>query len=200
MSAALLLSGGMDSTVLAWLTRPSLAITIDYGQLAAEAELRAARAVAHAIGIEHRFISMRLPQLGSGDMAGQPAHPDAPASDWWPFRNQLLITVAGMAALQHGCTRLVIGTVASDAQHQDGTQEFVDRMDALMSAQEGGLRIEAPAIAWSTVELVTKSGIPRPILAWSHSCHRANTPCCACRGCMKQFDVIEQLREADALP
>lgn len=195
MSTGLLLSGGMDSTALAWLTQPELLVTIDYGQLAAEAELRAAAAVASALGAEHRVITVRLPQLGSGDMAGRPAHADAPASDWWPFRNQLLITIAGMAALQVGCTRLLIGTVASDALHKDGTEGFVAQMDALMAGQEGGLRVEAPALHWSTAELIERSGVPPFVLAWSHSCHKANTPCCACRGCVKQLEVLQQLAE-----
>lgn len=195
MSTALLLSGGMDSTALAWLTQPELLVTIDYGQLAAEAELRAASAVAQALGAEHRVIAVRLPQLGSGDMAGRPAHADAPASDWWPFRNQLLITIAGMAALQAGCTRLLIGTVAGDALHKDGTEGFVAQMDALMANQEGGLHVEAPALHWSTADLIGRSGVPPFVLAWSHSCHKANTPCCACRGCVKQLEVLQQLGE-----
>ena len=36
------LSGGMDSICLAWWKRPESAITIDYGQLAASAEIAAA--------------------------------------------------------------------------------------------------------------------------------------------------------------
>jgi 7-cyano-7-deazaguanine synthase len=196
MTTALLLSGGMDSTALAWMTKPDVAITIDYGQQAANAEHRAALAVASAIGAEHRFVAMRLSQLGSGDMAARAAHPDAPASDWWPFRNQMLLTIAGMAALQHGCNRLLIGTVATDAQHKDGTTAFVEQMDALMRWQEGGLRIEAPALAWTSTELIVRSGVPAEVLAWSHSCHKANTPCCACRGCFKQFEVLSALKAA----
>jgi 7-cyano-7-deazaguanine synthase len=38
---ALLLSSGMDSLCLAWWKRPNVAITLDYGQLPAQAEIAA---------------------------------------------------------------------------------------------------------------------------------------------------------------
>jgi len=183
----------MDSTALAWLTKPDLAVTIDYGQLAAEAEIRASSEVSRLMGLNHQVIRMRVPELGSGDMAGKSAHADAPASDWWPFRNQLLITVAATAAINHGCDRLLIGTVASDGIHSDGTPAFVQRMNALLICQEGGLSLHAPAIEWTTAELVRRSEVPQPILAWSHSCHKANTPCCSCRGCNKHLEVLSEL-------
>lgn len=44
MKTALLLSGGMDSISIAWWKRPDIAITLDYGQRAAEAEIKAASA------------------------------------------------------------------------------------------------------------------------------------------------------------
>ena len=40
MNTALLLSGGMDSIALAYWKRPDIALTIDYGQAAADAEER----------------------------------------------------------------------------------------------------------------------------------------------------------------
>ena len=98
MTQALLLSGGMDSISVAWWLRPALALTIDYGQLAAAAEIQAARAVCLQLEIPHEVITVDCRALGSGDMAGQPADALAPASDWWPYRNQLLITLAGMRA------------------------------------------------------------------------------------------------------
>ncbi|RMS14104.1 hypothetical protein ALP72_200017 [Pseudomonas coronafaciens pv. coronafaciens] len=45
MKSALLLSGGMDSLSVAWWKRPDLAITLNYGQLAANAEIAASRAI-----------------------------------------------------------------------------------------------------------------------------------------------------------
>jgi len=194
MKTALLLSGGMDSVAIAWMKRPDLAITINYGQKAAEAETHAAAQVARALEIPHEVIAVDCGSLGSGDMAH--AAPDAHAakSDWWPYRNQLLLTLAGMRALARGVQTLFIGTLKSDGEsHLDGTQQFVSLMDGLMEYQEGGLRISAPAIDLTAVELIRASGIPASLLAWSHSCHKANIACGNCRGCNKYLETYAAL-------
>lgn len=194
MKTALLLSGGMDSLSIAWWKRPDLAITIDYGQLPAEAELAAATAVCKRLDIEHHIIRIDCRSLGSGDMAGQAASEHAPASDWWPYRNQMLLTFAAMKAITLQAEVLYIGTVRSDSSHLDGTPQFVEAISHLVSMQEGGLRIEAPAITLSTEDLVRVAEVPDHFLAWAHSCHRANVACGSCRGCNKYFAVLHELR------
>jgi len=194
VKSGLLLSGGMDSLSIAWWKRPDIAITIDYGQKAAIAEKQASAAVCRELGIEHHVITVDCSSLGSGDMAHAEPDPSAPASDWWPYRNQLLISLAAMRAIKARVNVLYIGTVRSDEGHRDGTKEFVRLMDALVSYQEWGMRVEAPAIGMTTVELIRASGVPAHVLAWSHSCHKSNLPCGACRGCNKYVESYEEVR------
>ena len=197
MKTALLLSGGMDSIALAWWKRPDLAFTVDYGQLAAAAEIDASAAICRALGTPHVVLRLDAKELGSGDMAGSLPDPKAPASDWWPYRNQFLVTLVAMKAVAIGVQRLWLGTVASDGTHADGTPEFFEHISRLVSYQEGGIIVEAPAIALETINLVRTSRIPLSMLAWAHSCHKANFPCCNCRGCNKYHEVLREL-EADA--
>lgn len=193
MKSALLLSGGMDSIAVAHWLRPDIAITVSYGQLAADAERLASGAVCRSLGIPHEVIELDCRTLGSGDMAGEVADAHAPASDWWPFRNQLLITVAAMKAIQLQAKALLIGTVSTDSSHADGSQTFVNAISDLMEAQEGGLKVIAPAAKMTTVELIKSSGTPMSLLAWAHSCHKSNIPCWSCRGCNKYFEVLQAL-------
>jgi 7-cyano-7-deazaguanine synthase len=193
MTAALLLSGGMDSIALAWWKRPDLAFTVDYGQLAAAAEVEASAAICRALGIPHTVLSLDASTLGSGDMVGAAPSPHAPASDWWPYRNQFLVTLVAMKAVASGVKRLWLGTVASDEFHRDGTLEFFRYISQLLAYQEGGMVVEVPAIGMRTVDLIRQSGIPRSLLAWAHSCHKADVPCCGCRGCNKYFEVLQEL-------
>jgi len=194
MKAALLLSGGMDSCSLAWWKRPDLAITIDYGQKAAAAEIHAAGQVAGELSIPHEVIRVDCSSLGSGDMAHAAPDSHAKTSEWWPYRNQLLLTLASMRAISRGVEQLLIGTLKADGEnHLDGTKTFVELVDGLMRFQEGGLRVVAPAIEMSAVELIRLSGIPPSILAWSHSCHKANIACGHCRGCNKYLETYAAL-------
>lgn len=193
MSSALLLSGGMDSTSIAFWKRPKIGVTIDYGQVPAPAEMRAAAAVCAELGIRHLPISVDLSAFGSGDMAGRPAIEAAPLSEWWPFRNQALITIAAMASIGMGVDHLMIGTLRTDGHHADGTKDFVDRLAGLLASQEGNMRLEAPAIGMDAVELVKTSGIPMSVLAWSHSCHRDEYACGDCGGCRKHYRTMEAI-------
>lgn len=201
MKRALLLSGGMDSLALAWWKRPELAITLNYGQLAAEAEVAASRTICKHLNIEHHIVSIDCSSLGSGDMAGANADAHAPASDWWPYRNQMLITLAAMKAIGLGAKVLYLGTVSSDGSHKDGTPEFIEAISDLLAIQEGELKVEAPAIMLSTAELVRTSGVPFNYLSWAHSCHKSNVLCGNCRGCNKYFEVWKELdHELDKVP
>jgi len=185
----LLLSGGLDSTALAWQERPEIALTIDYGQLPVSGEIRAARAVCQALSLRHEILRVDCRALGSGDLAGSEPSALAPSTEWWPYRNQLLLTLAAMFAVQVRATSLLIGTVESDAFHGDGGGPFLEAMNALLGTQEGTLRVVAPAISSSSAELIRRSGVPLEVLAWAHSCHVSEWACGSCRGCMKQLET-----------
>lgn len=183
----------MDSAAIAFWQRPDIAITIDYGQLAALGEIEAAQQICLEIGIQHDIVRVDCRSLGSGDMAGTAPAPEAPVSEWWPYRNQLIITLAAARANMLGANRLLVGSVATDAIHADGRTEFFGLISALTAMQEGGLVVEAPAIELTTQRLVTVSKIPRSILAWAHSCHTGPTACGNCRGCYKHRTVTNEI-------
>ena len=183
----------MDSIALAYWKRPEVAITIDYGQRAASTELAVAAEVARALDMRHETIRIDCTSLGSGDMAGSAPLATAPVTEWWPFRNQMLLTFAGMRAVAIGVTEMMTGSVASDKTHADGRTEFYGAADTLMAMQEGNIRVLVPAIGITTVQLIRTSGVPREILAWAHSCHTGPLACGDCRGCHKHFQVTEQL-------
>lgn len=193
MKSCLLLSGGMDSICLAWWKRPNMAITIDYGQLSATGEIDSAKAICELLDIDHHVLKIDCRSIGSGDMAGQNANKYAPKSDWWPYRNQLLATLAAMKAIAYDVTHIWFGTVKSDSYHQDGRPEFFYSLSSLISIQEAGLIVEAPAIEYSTQELIKISGIPKDYLAYAHSCHTSIVACGVCRGCNKYINVYEEL-------
>jgi 7-cyano-7-deazaguanine synthase len=193
MRTAILLSGGMDSVALAYWKRPQVAITVDYGQAAAIAEIQAAAQICAELAIDHQVIRIDCSELGSGDLAKKPALEVAPVSEWWPYRNQLLVTLGAMRGLSLDVRYLLIGSVRTDSIHADGRVEFYEKIDELVSLQEGRIRIKAPAIEMTSCELVRTSAVPQSILAWAHSCHVCNFACGFCRGCNKHFSTMKGL-------
>jgi 7-cyano-7-deazaguanine synthase len=190
---ALLLSGGIDSIALAYWKRPDLAITIDYGQAPAPAEIQAATEVCRTLHLAHDVLRIDCSSLGSGDLANRPALSVAPVPEWWPFRNQLLVTLAAAHGLGRGVGHLLLGTVSTDRAHVDGAPAFIEALSALLAMQEGGVTVSAPAVEMTSADLVRSSGIPFGLLAWAHSCHVGTLACGQCRGCAKHFTTTKEL-------
>jgi 7-cyano-7-deazaguanine synthase len=193
MKTGILLSGGIDSIALTYWKKPQLALTIDYGHAPAQAEIRAASAICQALSIPHYIVQVDCSELGSGDLARKAALAIAPVSEWWPYRNQLLVTLAAMKGIALDVGELLVGSVKTDSVHRDGTVEFYNRLSDLLSIQEGNMKISAPALDMTSSELVRVSEIPTHLLSWAHSCHTNNFACGFCRGCRKHFFTLGEL-------
>jgi len=219
--ALLLLSGGMDSAALAALTRPSRTLAIDYGQRPAVAELRAARAVANQLGLPYDELRIDLSPIGAGllhtdnevgapttDSGGVGSDPSttrrpgvlSSSPEWWPLRNQLLISIAAAWALgqttPEGAPIRVVytATIVSDGgRHIDGTPAFYEALHRVTVMQEGGISVAAPAIGYTAAGLARLTGPDEALLGWTHSCHRSSIPCAECPGCYKRADVLTEL-------
>ena len=188
--SVLLLSGGLDSATLAYTHRPGLTVTVDYGQCCADAEVQASTQIANQLDLEHEIIEVDCENLGAGTMAGQQETDLGDAPEWWPYRNQLVITLVAMNVVHRGADRLLVGAVADDQSHADGKAGFFELMDSLLSFQEGNLRVVAPAIDKTTEKFVREANPPESLLGWTHSCTASNAACGECRSCMKRQRVL----------
>jgi 7-cyano-7-deazaguanine synthase len=184
------MSGGLDSAALAWWLRPEVCVTIDYGQKAAQGERAAATALCEAMSLNHRLIEADLSALGSGTMANKAVAPGASAAEFWPYRNQMLVTLASMLLQPEGLTEIIVGSVSTD-RHADGRAPFFRALDSTMRIQEGGVRVSAPARKHSSVTLLQRSGFPKDLLGLTFSCHVHEYACGQCGGCIKHREVVE---------
>jgi len=208
---ALLLSGGLDSAALAAWTRPTVTLFVDYGQRPASAERRASAAIARELHLPHEELRIDAGAVGGGLLSndGEPLA-GSPSPEWWPFRNQLLVTLAAAWVVRSACVgatpsgvlsadststwTVITGSVREDGvRHRDGTQEFYKAMDGLLSIQEGSIRAQAPALKLTTVELIGASSVTDEVLGWTHSCQTSNHPCLECPGCWKRESVLRDL-------
>ena len=175
----LLLSGGLESVALCYLSRPDLCITVDYGQPAFAGEKRASSFFCKSLDINHMIVRGTGYQKRVGE-----------TESWWPFRNQLLLTLAATATSHLDVKQIAIGLVRSDI-YTDCTRKFVDAAQALFAAQDSNIQICAPALELSTMELLRKAYFPADSLNVTFSCHRMPYPCGACPGCRKSREVKE---------
>lgn len=190
---ALLISGGIEFTCLAWLLKPELAFTVDYGQVPAPTEISSSRDICTFLNIEHVVLGAPTNFVSVGLMSLRRSTQDSQHPEFWPYRNQFILTCAMMAGYSRGVTEIVIGSVAGDFKFADGTEDFIALMNGL-SAQQGEMpKISAPAIKMTTEQLLSAANPPVQILGLTFSCHRATVPCGDCPGCNKNREVLASL-------
>lgn len=186
----LLFSGGIESTCLAWQERPDQLLFVDYGQVSAKGEERACLAIARELELPLDVVRSDLRDVGSGTLAGKAAANDGPA-EFWPLRNQLLITIAVMKYFGR-ISEILIGTVRSDAHHADGRAAFRRAIQLLLRTQLD-CDLRAPAAKLSSRSLIERSRVPHALLGWTFSCHTGEWACGACSGCRKHSEIKSAL-------
>jgi 7-cyano-7-deazaguanine synthase len=169
--AVTLLSGGLDSMVVAALAREAgfavLALTLDYGQRH-RVELEAAARVAAAVGVErHVVLPLDLRAFGGSALTADIAVPkdgvgdDVPVT-YVPARNTILLSLALGWAEAVGARDLFIGVNAVDySGYPDCRPAFIAAFERLAglatkAGSEGaGFRVRAP------LQHMTKADIAR---------------------------------------
>lgn len=215
--ALVLLSGGLDSTTVAYLARASgytlYALSFDYGQ-SHRRELDAAKAVAARLGVaQHRIITMNLDAIGGSSLTGQGPIPDTVSpgtipSTWVPARNLIFLAVASGYAETVGASAIYIGVSQVDySGYPDCRAEFLQafqRAADLASKQfveEGrSIPVVAPLLYLSkaaTIRLGLTLGVDYGI-TWS--CYRGGAePCMNCDSCRLRAAAFAEAGVPDPL-
>lgn len=201
-NAVVLLSGGMDSAVVAAMAREQgfavHALSLNYGQRHTS-ELAAADRVAKSLGVAtHKIISIDLAAIGGSALTDEAlAVPlDAPASadvipiTYVPARNTIMLSVALGWAEVLGSADLFCGVNAVDySGYPDCRPEFISAFETLANlATKAGvegsrLHVHAPLQTMSKADIVregTRLGVD---FADTVSCYKADDDGRACRHC-----------------
>jgi 7-cyano-7-deazaguanine synthase len=197
--AVVLLSGGMDSaTVLAMARAEGLrvhALSIDYGQRH-QAELKAARAVAAALGVASlKQLRLDLRAIGGSALTSEDfAVPEAPGVGipvtYVPARNTVLLALALGHAEVLDARQIFVGVNAVDySGYPDCRPAFVEAFEALANvATKAGvegrqMRIRAPLLTMSKAEIVRAGSALGVDYALTVSCYQADDAGRACGRC-----------------
>lgn len=197
--SVLLLSGGLDSTILLadlcsrWI-RP-LCLTVYYGQRHAR-EIDSAEAVADFFRCPHKIVDLSgvfpsCPLTGDGDVPAGIAF-DAPeqAATVVPGRNAVLLAIAASHAASHEEKEVFIACHASDeAVYPDCRPAFISSMNAAMK-QAGGVRVEAPYLEMTRRQVVALGRELSAPFQMTWSCYMGGgSPCGACGACIERREA-----------
>jgi 7-cyano-7-deazaguanine synthase len=201
--ALVLLSGGLDSMVVAGLAREAgyrlFALTIDYNQRH-RIELEAAARVAKALGAErHVVLPVDLSAFGGSALTDSAIAVPKDGVDgsipptYVPARNMIFLSLALGWAEASGARDLFIGVNALDySGYPDCRPEFITAFEAAATAAtkagvEGQpFRIHTPLIAMSKADIAAEAARLGLDVALSWSCYDPTPegrPCGLCDSC-----------------
>jgi 7-cyano-7-deazaguanine synthase len=191
MSQVVLVSGGLDSTVMTILAREAdvevRPLFVDYGQRAVDEEWKACRAVFR----RHKLpmpIRMDIPGFGARIPSGLTSkRMDVVADVYLPGRNLLLLLAGAAYAARVQATGVAIGLLDERQRlFEDQSVDFLERAEALLrTATAREISVRAPLIALSkraVLELAAARGV-----RGTYSCHAGmKRPCGRCVSCRER--------------
>jgi len=197
--AVVLLSGGLDSSTVLAMARAQgftcYALSFDYGQRA-EAELRAAAAVAQQLGVvQHKVLRLGLESIGGSALTDTSI--DVPRElqegvpvTYVPARNTVFLSLALGWAEVLDADAIFIGVNAVDySGYPDCRPEFIEafqnlaRVATKAGADGRDIRIVTPLLQLSKAEII-QQGVKLGLdYALTVSCYQADVDGLACGVC-----------------
>jgi 7-cyano-7-deazaguanine synthase len=213
-SAALLLSGGMDSTTLLWwMNTQAIAeihtIAIDYGQRH-RIELLASEKLSHIAGAQsHRILKLDLGQIGGNpltDLTKQvPAASDKQQINTVvPYRNMLFVTLSAAWAESQGISDLYLSPVKDDFEaYRDCRRDFYNALESALSlgaTRDTLVSVHTPFVEkWKkeVVQIGLELGVP---YEHTHTCYEGSrTACGKCDACTERIHAFAANNATDPL-
>lgn len=196
MSLVVLMSGGMDSTLVAAMAheegievRP---IFVDYGQRAVKREWAACQNVAEALGLES---PARADLAGYGALvpSGLTRNDlDLNEDAFLPGRNLLFLLVAAAYAKSIHASGVAIGLLDEQLRlFPDQSKAFLESAQATISAALGeAVSVTAPLITWPKAAVI--AALAARGIVGTYSCHSGQaSPCGECIACLEIDSAAE---------
>ena len=222
--AVVCLSGGMDSTVCATLAArdyDSFGVHFSYGQRTQARELRAAREVAKAVGLQELMeletdlfrriggsaltdTRIAVPDAASEELGGAASRQgDEVPVTYVPFRNAHFLSAAVSWAEVLGAKTVFIGAVEQDSSgYPDCRPAYYEAFNELirMGTKEGEIRVVTPLIELRKHEIVklgVELGAPLHV---SWSCYSGESEACGvCESCDLRLRAFSAAGVADPI-
>ena len=218
MKAVCLLSGGMDSSTLAYLAKHDgydiLALHFTYGQRTQQKERECAHRIArHLNALEFLDVDLAyLKSVGVSSLTDShiPVKPHEDAGDgipetYVPFRNANLLAVATSFAEARGAEAIYIGVQASDySGYPDCRPEFIDAFQQVITLGTrpgSGIILKTPFVRLNKHEILKIGMDMRVPYEDTWSCYSENEIACGvCGSCHYRLEAFRQIGIEDPIP
>ncbi len=207
--ALCIMSGGMDSTLVAYIMRAQgyeiIAIHFNYGQRTVTKELESYRAICDNLGVSEKYeIDLNFfKTIGASaltdhsiDVPTQGIEPGVPVT-YVPFRNGIFLSIATAIAEKEGCEVIAIGVVEEDSSgYPDCRESFIGAFEHaanLGTKETTNIRIEMPLVHLQKSQIVQEADKLNVPLELTWSCYKSEDKACgvcdSCRLRLRGFEL-----------
>ena len=217
MKAVCLLSGGMDSTTLAYTAKDMgydiLALHVNYGQRTEKKELECAKKIADRLGALE-FIEINLDyftKFGASSLTdfsipvekGALGRVEQP-NTYVPFRNGNLIAIAASFCEAKGGDAVFIGVQSGDhTGYPDCTPEFISAMQNVINIgtqTEKKIQLLTPFVRMNKTEILREGLRLHVPYKDTWSCYSENEESCGvCSSCLSRLKAFADLGMEDPI-
>lgn len=202
MKICVLLSGGIDSSATALHYKTSgysvFPLFIDYGQAAAESELKASRRVA-------KYLQLPAPAVIRINKLSQLKHPLVNArssnkslqgkfkKEYFPNRNLLLLSIATVYAHANKIKLIALGIKDGGAfSYPDTREAFLQKVNVLFWESDK-MEVLAPFIKWQKKKVIKFLTDQNFDISITYSCNvQSGKPCGSCNSCIEKKRAIKK--------
>jgi 7-cyano-7-deazaguanine synthase len=214
--ALCIMSGGMDSTLVAYIMRSHgyeiVALHFNYGQRTVVKELSSFRAICEDLGVSEKYeidldffktIGASALTDHSISVPTEGIEPGVPIT-YVPFRNGIFLSIATAIAEKEGCEVIGIGVVEEDSSgYPDCREAFIETFNNaanLGTKETTHIKIEMPLVHLQKSEIVREAltlGVP---LHMTWSCYQGEDKACGvCDSCRLRLRGFERAGAVDPI-
>ncbi|MDY0233946.1 MAG: 7-cyano-7-deazaguanine synthase QueC [Sulfurimonas sp.] len=207
--ALCIMSGGMDSTLSAYMMRDEgyeiIALHFNYSQLTQKKELECFEAICNDLGVYEKY-NLDLDffsKIGASALLDKEIEVpigglgDEVPSTYVPFRNGIFLSIASAIAEKEGASVMSIGVVEEDGSgYPDCTDSFIRSMEKsinLGTKDTTEIEIKMPLVHLSKAQIVQASLDLNVPLHLTWSCYKNETKACgvcdSCRLRLRGFEL-----------
>lgn len=199
----LLLSGGIDSTVLLyWLIERNYEVfpfIVNYGQITFEKECETSINILQGLNMDNLFklnIS-EMSQIGKGALIGQypkdvTSYDEWYKSEFYPNRNLILLTLATNYAYKLDINNIAIGVVGES--YKDTSIHFLNSFEECIRFSLKKINVIAPFAEKERIEVIKQAVSLKVPIEKTFSCNAlANRHCMLCSSCYAREIALRQM-------
>jgi len=214
--AVCIMSGGMDSTLAAYMMRDEgyeiIGLHFNYAQRTQKKELEAFSAICKELDVKDPYIVNLdfFSQLGASALTDDSiAVPTTGVEEgvpvtYVPFRNGIFISLATAIAEKEGATVLSIGVVEEDSSgYPDCREDYIKAMQKsinLGTKDETVLEIKMPLVHLQKSQIVQEAVDRKVALELTWSCYQSEDKACGlCDSCRLRLNGFKLANQVDPI-